>query len=398
MVTLDTIHQKKIKTIKEENSELESYKRKLRILEENKKKLQSNSLCNSSGEIMKLSQEIDELKEKLSTISSNSNLKKYYLNAGDILFKYYEGIENVNKKDKINNKKSQVTKGTILEYLDIDKNIKKEDDNEILDSNKEKSDSDLLFEESYSREDLQQQYLNIVNIDDNINVKVKKKVIKLKLSPNVCEHCQQELSHIHNEGIVECPNCGILTNIINDTDRSSYKDPPKESCYYSYRRSNHFNEWLNQFQGKETTQIPRQVLVQVVNEIKKERIKDLNELSPQKVRAILKKLKLNKYYEHIPYVINQLNGKPPPYMSRKTEEILRLMFQKIQGPFLKFCPKNRKNFLSYSYVLHKFVELLGLDHLTPLFPLLKSREKLHSQDVIWKKICEEIGWEFNKSI
>merc|ERR1711939_192959 len=257
MVTLDTIHQKKIKTIKEENSELESYKRKLRILEENKKKLQSNSLCNSSGEIMKLSQEIDELKEKLSTISSNSNLKKYYLNAGDILFKYYEGIENVNKKDKINNKKSQVTKGTILEYLDIDKNIKKEDDNEILDSNKEKSDSDLLFEESYSREDLQQQYLNIVNIDDNINVKVKKKVIKLKLSPNVCEHCQQELSHIHNEGIVECPNCGILTNIINDTDRSSYKDPPKESCYYSYRRSNHFNEWLNQFQGKETTQIPR---------------------------------------------------------------------------------------------------------------------------------------------
>ena len=124
----------------------------------------------------------------------------------------------------------------------------------------------------------------------------------------------------------------------------------------------------------------------------------MNELSSQKVRAILKKLKLNKYYEHIPYVINQLNGKPPPYMSRKTEEILRLMFQKIQGPFLKYCPKNRKNFLSYSYVLHKFVELLGLDHLTPLFPLLKSREKLHSQDVIWKKICEDIGWQFNKSI
>ena len=197
---------------------------------------------------------------------------------------------------------------------------------------------------------------------------------------------------------MECENCGVLQNIINDTDKSSYKDPPKESCYYSYRRSNHFNEWIAQFQGKETTQIPRQVLVQVVNEVKKERIRNLNELTTPKVRSILKKLKLNKYYEHIPHIINQLNGQPPPYMSRQTEEILRMMFQKIQGPFLEFCPKKRKNFLSYSYVLHKFVELLGMDHLKPLFPLLKSREKLHQQDQIWKKICEKVDWTFHKSM
>lgn len=395
MVTLDTIHQKKIQTIKNQNLEFDSYKDQLITLQEEKTNLQNNLSCDSSREIMKLSQKIDELTNKLSMVSSNSHLKDYYLNAGDILFKYYDGIKNVNKKDPVNTQ----TKGTILEYLDFDKKRIEESRNEVQNSNiLEKSKSDILFEGGYSREDLQQEYLNIVDIDNDLNIKIKKKIIKLKIAPNICENCQQELSHIHNEGIVECSNCGILTNIINDTDRSSYKDPPKESCYYSYRRSNHFNEWLAQFQGKETTQIPRQVLVQVVNEIKKERIKDLNELSSQKVRAILKKLKLNKYYEHIPYVINQLNGKPPPYMSRKTEEILRLMFQKIQGPFLKFCPKSRKNFLSYSYVLHKFVELLGLDHLTPLFPLLKSREKLHSQDVIWKNICEEIGWEFNKSI
>ena len=113
---------------------------------------------------------------------------------------------------------------------------------------------------------------------------------------------------------------------------------------------------------------------------------------------MLKKLKLNKYYEHIPHIINQLNGKPPPTISRQTEETFRLMFQEIQGPFLEYCPKNRKNFLSYSYVLHKFVELLGLDDLKPLFPLLKSREKLHQQDQIWKKICEHVGWDYHKSM
>ena len=42
--------------------------------------------------------------------------------------------------------------------------------------------------------------------------------------------------------------------------------------------------------------------------------------------------------------------------------------------------------LSYSYVLHKFVELLGLNEYKACFPLLKSRAKLHEQDLIWRNI------------
>lgn len=39
-------------------------------------------------------------------------------------------------------------------------------------------------------------------------------------------------------------------------------------------------------------------------------------------------------------------------------------------------------------------ELLGEDQYLPCFPLLKSREKLYVQDQIWKKICEELKWQF----
>ena len=85
-------------------------------------------------------------------------------------------------------------------------------------------------------------------------------------------------------------------------------------------------------------------------------------------------------------------------MNRKTEEELRRMFKEIQVPFHKFCPKERKNFLSYSYVLHKFVQLLELDEFIPCFMLLKSREKLHQQDEIWKQICNYLNWEFIPSI
>jgi len=74
------------------------------------------------------------------------------------------------------------------------------------------------------------------------------------------------------------------------------------------------------------------------------------------------------------------------------------MFREIQQPFQKHCPKYRKNFLSYSYVLHKFIQLLSIDEYLIYFPLLKSREKLYQQDRIWKNICIELGWEFINSI
>ena len=121
-------------------------------------------------------------------------------------------------------------------------------------------------------------------------------------------------------------------------------------------------------------------------------------LTPPKLRKILKKLKLNKYYEHVPHIINRLNGVPAPVMDRKIEDKLRMMFKEIQGPFMKHCPKTRKNFLSYSYVLHKFVQLLELDEFLSCFTLLKSREKLHQQDLIWTKICKDLKWQFIPSL
>ena len=32
------------------------------------------------------------------------------------------------------------------------------------------------------------------------------------------------------------------------------------------------------------------------------------------------------------------------------------------------------------------------------FPLLKSREKLFEQESIWRKICEDLNWEFIQCI
>ena len=213
-----------------------------------------------------------------------------------------------------------------------------------------------------------------------------------------CQICNLEKKTIHSEGYVVCPKCGDMDHIIIDSEKPSYKEPPVEISYFAYKRINHFTEWLAQFQAKESTEISQDILNMILMEIKKARIKNMAVLTHTKLREILKKLKLNKYYEHVPHIINRLNGLPPPVISRDIEEKLPVMFKEIQNPFMKVCPKGRKNFLSYSYVLHKFVELLSLDDLLPCFPLLKSREKLHQQDKIWKDICAELKWEFIKSV
>ena len=215
---------------------------------------------------------------------------------------------------------------------------------------------------------------------------------------DACENCFIEMQLNNNTGQLICPKCGMIENIIVDSDKPSFKEPPKEMTSFCYKRINHLNEFLAQFQAKETTDIPEDVYNEIIIEIKKERITNMAVITPEKMRILLKKIKKNDYYEHIPYIINQLNGLPAPVISQEIEEIVRGMFKAIQIPFEKYCPQKRKNFLSYNYVMYKFFELLELDEYLNCFQLLKSRTKLHQQDEIWKNICKDLNWEFIKSL
>ena len=182
------------------------------------------------------------------------------------------------------------------------------------------------------------------------------------------------------------------------SDMPSFRDPPKERNNYAYKKINHLNEILNQFQAKESTVIPEEVMHEVVLELRKRRISNIAELNEDDIREILKKLGRSKYYEHSAHILSRLNGNPPPTITPEIEEKIRAMFQEIQAPYLLFCPNDRTNFLSYSYILYKFFELLELDEYKVYFRLLKSRDRLIAHDQIWKQICEYLKWEFIQSV
>ena len=89
---------------------------------------------------------------------------------------------------------------------------------------------------------------------------------------------------------------------------------------------------------------------------------------------------------------------PPPQFSPELEQTLSNMFMQTQPLFIKHAPSNRLNFISYSYILHKFFLILDLPEYLPLFPLLKSRQKIAQNEETFKKICNELKWKWIPSI
>ena len=49
-----------------------------------------------------------------------------------------------------------------------------------------------------------------------------------------------------SDGLQICEKCGLQQNILIESDKPSFKDPPLEICYFSYKRINHFNEFRRQ--------------------------------------------------------------------------------------------------------------------------------------------------------
>jgi hypothetical protein len=211
---------------------------------------------------------------------------------------------------------------------------------------------------------------------------------------DVCTCCKNgELISQEEEGVLICNKCGVMVPHIIESSKPSNKEPPNEVSYTAYIRLNHFKEILSQFQAKETTQIPVEVIDAIRARIKKERIEDVTKIDYHKMREILRKLGLNKYFEHIQY-INSLFGIKPPIMNEELHETLCMLFIEIQQPWAIHNPPHRRNFFNYTYTLYQLCVLLDQTQYLPYIPMMKDRDKQLEQDMIWKKVCGELGWKF----
>jgi hypothetical protein len=332
---------------------------------------------NDDNHVLTIEEKLD-ITDKINEITKNINelkkrKKEYFLDNSKFIFEYFENKKNISSSvsnNSLNNNKNKL----VNSFFKIKQNEVENTNNIYQDKNN----------------NIVQKYLT--NIDD-----IFLDVNSFIYQTDVCQHCfKGEMIPLEDEGIIICNSCSRNIPYLIENEKPSYKEPPKEVCFYAYKRINHFKEILSQFQGKETTQIPTDVIENIKLQIKKERI-ETNQITNYKTKEILKKLGYNKYYEHIPFIKDKL-GIKPPIMSPELEETLCNLFVELQSPYSKACPDDRVNFLNYYYTAYKLCELLGETQYLEHFPMLKDREKRIEQDTIWKQICEELNWEFIPTI
>ena len=378
--TLDAIHHQKVQHLMEQQENIETYKSELAALQ------QKISQSTSDIEIWRLERDAETLEKKIKAIDDGSEMMDYYLRSGDILYNYYD-IQDHIQQGTMNYQSNKAKPGSILAILGGVAHEQPDGDMTL-------SGSSTVAPVHTEKKGLQRNQL----LNDYLQIEdpsMARNTVDDYDDPwTLCDICGNEMNMCLNEANLTCSKCGHQEFILVDSDKPSYKDPPREVCYYAYKKINHFNEWLAQFQAKESTEIPSDIYDAIMVQLKKERITNMGSLKPTKLREILRTMKCSKYYEHIPHIINRLNGQNAPFMSREDEEKLRHMFREIQPSFKKHCPKGRRNFLSYGYVLYKFCELLEMDEYLSCFPLLKNRDKLYLQDKTWQKICADMCWGY----
>lgn len=372
--TLDSLHQSHVEVLRTKQDRVTELETQLETLQTELSGIPELSFALEDVlRRSKLEASIRTLEQTIEDTKTGKEIANYYLSNGDIMLDYYAQPKKVGapKVSMATAPSSLTTFDKLFHAADIE-----------APSNTKKK----IFDEYVQRMGLSS---GTVVTDSSETLK------KMAEHCAVCNVAREELTA---EGILVCPKCGSEEYALVVSDTPGFRDPPKERNNYAYKKMNHLNEILNQFQAKESTKIPDEVMNEVICEIRKRRIENIAGLTEQDIRDILKKLERNRYYEHATHILSRLNGNPPPTITAEIEEKIRAMFQEIQAPFLLYCPDDRRNFLSYAYIIYKFLELLELDEYKQHFTLLKSRDRLIAHDQIWKKICDYLQWEFISSV
>ena len=340
--TLDFYHQMKLNEFKKNRENLKSIREKLKSGKHLKKLREKEKIC----------------------LEINKKETQYYLTVVDLLYIYYTN-ETPFKKPSVS--LNRLPKTNLVSFL--------------------------IRESSSNKADLFDEYLYRVN---NNTSRLKMNYAKNR---KYCSNCNQIKTLDNVRCVYVCKNCGNCQFALIESSKSVYiHDPVIEGNSFSYKRFDHFADWLTKFQNIKKMTVPKKVYQMILSDFEKIRTKDMTKLSKDVLSNILKKNGFTKYNSQMIQILSKLNNEPIPKLPQRIQERMKIMFKQTQRPFEKVCPVTRTNFLSYSYVIRKFLELLKQYKYIEYFPLLKSREKLYSQDLIWKKICSQLNWKYTPSI
>jgi hypothetical protein len=299
-MTIDAKHSEMINHFKEQSDSLPKMKNELKkiIAEYNHKDPDKKTDLDYIIYKDNLKDKINELKNKINVITNNDDLNKYYLDVGILLHSYYENIENSKnnehdyekfERNLLDYEEDEIEENNDLPTLLIDESVDDQEhdaqesqnnyksvinffnerDNKTSETPSEENVytslkiSDFVKEEStFKKKNILEEYLQ--KIDNSY-------VSKIKVDINIfkCPNCSTEMTVFPSDGIQICEKCGLQQNVLIESDKPSFKDPPMEVCYFSYKRINHYNELAIYDKKLLTNIIKNSFLYKFIKKIKK---------------------------------------------------------------------------------------------------------------------------------
>lgn len=341
---------------REETAKLIEYKDKL--LDLNKTVKKRTLSCRA---YRNLRENIKDLEEKISLISTGQCLNFYIAETAHLLEKYKEILQTpvklsfTGKQSKDNKEKNDVLK----KYLEI--------------------------AQKYS------------GVELTTPVKIK------NISCNNCTN--KKLFDIIDNSIYICLFCGAQQEILLHT--SSYKDIDRIniSVKYTYDRKVHFRECINQYQGKQNSTIDDKVYINLLDQFEKHHLLVGNKKTKKEIRCknitkehihlFLKELDYTKHYENVNLIHYQITGKKPDDISHLEDNLLDdfdLLVELYDKKFKNKQGFDRKNFINTQYVLYQL--LLRYKHPCKKddFTILKTVDRKSFHDDVAKICFMELGW------
>jgi len=196
-------------------------------------------------------EDTEDAKDSKDSDKSKKNIKKQNYKSVLNFFNDREAIENENNLKYQNSNTEELFSTEDLSEDNSKKNTSSQNllnDEELIlkgNANLEKTDgvytsmkiSDFVKQElTFKKKDILEEYLQKIDPTYVSRIRVDVNISK-------CTKCNLEMTLFPSDGIQICESCGLQQNILIESDKPSFKDPPMEVCYFSYKRINHYNEF-----------------------------------------------------------------------------------------------------------------------------------------------------------
>jgi hypothetical protein len=201
-----------------------------------------------------------------------------------------------------------------------------------------------------------------------------------------------------------CINCGKQTDAFEST--FSYKDTERINIItkYTYARSIHFRDCINQFQGKQNSTISDDVYTKLIEQFRLHNLVNddlpdpFQDVTKSHIYMFLREIEYPNHYEDVNLIYRHITGKVLDDISHleailiKDFDILNALYDE---KYIKTKIIDRKNFINTKYVLYQLLRRHKYPCKKEDFQLLKTNERKAFHDEICAELFKQLGWNFS---